>query len=154
MTASPAPRRSEVDEQRAVKQLLTLAGFVLYDTSQGYRKERGGTRMTPGLADLVLFHPRLKRSGFFEVKTIAGAALHNRALLGKGSPKEIARARAQQRFMDLCLEAELVYGFGGIDAAWRMLEVLGLATPEPTSMTGYRLCVARGTLNLHVDAKP
>jgi hypothetical protein len=141
----PEPMRSEAEIQRDVIRLLTLAGFVVYNTSQGYRKEPGGTRMTRGLADLILFHPILKRFGAFEVKTTLGLKLHERGILCQGQPKDILRAQGQQRFGRHCTTCGGVYAIGGMAEAWKLLESLGLAEPEATSITGYRLRVPRET---------
>jgi len=46
--------KPEAKVQKAIKEAFTRAGFDVYDTSQGYRREPGGTRMTPGLSDLII----------------------------------------------------------------------------------------------------
>ena len=40
--------------QRDIVAFLRSIGCAVYVTSQGYRKEPGGTRMTPGLPDLFV----------------------------------------------------------------------------------------------------
>lgn len=140
-----APKRTEAEVQRSVIHLFTLAGFVVYNTSQGFRKDPGGTRMTPGLADLLLYHGRLKRSGAFEVKTPAGLKLHQRGVLGLGQPKDVTRAQAQARFARCVETTGGCYGIGGMDEAWHLLESLGLAELEGPAPLGWRLRVSRET---------
>ena len=36
------------------REVATQLGFAVWDTEQGYRPGRGGSRVTPGLADLIL----------------------------------------------------------------------------------------------------
>ena len=53
-----------------IVEFLRLVGFAVWDTGQGYRRDPGGTRMTPGLADLVVIgHGHML---FVEVKTARG----------------------------------------------------------------------------------
>ncbi len=40
--------------QREIVKFLRGVGCAVYVTSQGYRKEPGGTRMTPGIPDLLV----------------------------------------------------------------------------------------------------
>ena len=65
----------EKEIQKQIVRFLNLRGWWVYSTSQGYRKERGGTRMTPGLSDLLAL--RQTTSGpsilFVEVKRPGGA---------------------------------------------------------------------------------
>lgn len=56
--------------QRAIVEFMRTVGFSVWDTSQGYRKERGGTRMTPGIPDLVICGHG--HTIFVEVKTPKG----------------------------------------------------------------------------------
>lgn len=56
--------------QTAIMRLLTAHGFQVWSTSQGYRKERGGTRVTPGMPDLYAFHRGLAL--WVEVKAPGG----------------------------------------------------------------------------------
>lgn len=55
MPKRPVPLERE--EQAAIVRLLTRAGWWVYSTSQGYRRDPGGTRMTPGLPDLYCLGP-------------------------------------------------------------------------------------------------
>ena len=62
--------KPEARIQRNIRDLLVQVGFHVWDTSQGYRKDPGGTRMTPGLPDLVLSGHN--HTLFVEVKTEKG----------------------------------------------------------------------------------
>ena len=55
----------------AVKRLLAqVTSFLVVDTEQGFRPGRGGTRVTPGLSDLILVgHGRIV---FVEMKSQKG----------------------------------------------------------------------------------
>jgi len=47
--------KPEATVQKHIVELMRdKLGFSVWDTSQGYRKEKGGTRITPGLPDLVI----------------------------------------------------------------------------------------------------
>ena len=55
---------------REIQALLKTLGFAVWSTEQGYRRERGGTRQTPGIPDLyVMGHGR---AFWVEVKTPKG----------------------------------------------------------------------------------
>ena len=43
---------TEAQIQKEIVVFMKTLGFACWETSQGYRKERGGTRMTPGIPDL------------------------------------------------------------------------------------------------------
>ena len=60
----------EKEIQKQIVRFLNLRGWWVYSTSQGYRKERGGTRTTPGLPDL--FAMGYQRSLWIEVKRPGG----------------------------------------------------------------------------------
>src|SRR5512147_2896733 len=64
--------RPEAQIQAAIAKLLTVAGFAVYSTSQGYRAAPGGTRMTPGLPDLYAVHPRRGLAIWIECKAPGG----------------------------------------------------------------------------------
>lgn len=53
------PRRQgpEARISREVQKFLKMIGGEVYSLEQGYRKERGGTRQTPGLPDLFVMFP-------------------------------------------------------------------------------------------------
>jgi len=52
------------------KFLRDVMHFSVYSTEQGYRKDRGGTRQTPGIPDLLCFGKGM--FFFVEVKTPKG----------------------------------------------------------------------------------
>jgi len=60
--------------RREVKELLAMVTqFHVWDTEQGYRRGRGGSRVTPGLADLILIgHGRIV---FVELKRPKGGVV-------------------------------------------------------------------------------
>lgn len=64
------PVHSEKVVSRGVVKLLRLCGFAVWDTGQGYRKDPGGTRITPGLADLIVIGKG--RVVFIELKSSLG----------------------------------------------------------------------------------
>jgi len=45
--------KPEARISKDIRELLTQTGFIVWNTEQGYRKERGGTRMSPGIPDLL-----------------------------------------------------------------------------------------------------
>ena len=65
--------KPEARVSRAVILLLrdTLGGHV-WSTEQGYRKERGGTRTTPGIPDLIVMFPQHGFWTFAELKAGKG----------------------------------------------------------------------------------
>lgn len=137
MASGKTPKVTERVVQQQVKHLFALAGCVVYDTSQGYRQEPGGTRMTPGLADLLVFLPPMATRyrpgdepaivtasavGFFEVKTPDGLKLHQRH-----HARGEKRAQHQALFAKRCVERGIPYAMGGMDEAWAFLAGVGLA---------------------------
>ena len=46
--------KPEARLSRDVRDLLTQAGFAVWSSEQGYRKDRGGTRTSPGIPDLIV----------------------------------------------------------------------------------------------------
>lgn len=153
-----APPIDEATLQRDLKSLFAAAGAAIYDRSQGYRKERGGTRMTPGLADLELHFPRIRRLAMFEVKTEEGLREHARLILlrldqvPESLQRTWKRAKAQEQYRARCRATDTPYGIGGFQAAWALLIGLGLArkagqsyvlTPQGGSAAGDREGAAR-----------
>ena len=61
----------EAEIQREIVAFLKMVGCAVYQTSQGYRRDPGGTRMTPGLPDLLVMHGPGQWT-FAEVKTAKG----------------------------------------------------------------------------------
>ena len=49
--------KPEAQISKDVCEFLRTIGGTVYSTEQGYRKERGGTRMTPGIPDLFVAFP-------------------------------------------------------------------------------------------------
>ena len=47
--------KPEEKVSRAVQNLIAVVGGMVWNTEQGYRKERGGSRCTPGLPDMLVF---------------------------------------------------------------------------------------------------
>jgi hypothetical protein len=60
----------EAQIQMEIVRFLRTVGCSVYDTSQGYRKERGGTRTSAGIPDLIVIHPSAWT--FAELKTPKG----------------------------------------------------------------------------------
>jgi hypothetical protein len=46
--------RTEAQVSKGIVEFLRTVGFAVYSVEQGYRKERGGTRQTPGIPDLIV----------------------------------------------------------------------------------------------------
>jgi len=82
---------------REVQRFLRMMGASVYTTEQGYRKERGGTRTTAGIPDLMVFFGGCYT--FAELKTAKG----------KLTP-------AQEGFRDECRTAEIPW------TLWRSVE--------------------------------
>ena len=104
MTRAGRPRepRETVVERDGIL-LLTIAGFTVYRTSQGFRAEPGGTRMTPGLPDVLAF--RQGKLLFWEAKTAAGLADYRKWSTHTGTVpasavKRWKRAQAQHLFRE------------------------------------------------------
>ena len=47
-----SPREAQIS--REIQDFLKMLGFWVWSTEQGFRKERGGTRQTPGIPDLIV----------------------------------------------------------------------------------------------------
>lgn len=131
---APKPREAALELQ--VSALFTAAGGAVYKCSQGYRKERGGTRMTPGLADLEIFFPAIGRLAKFEVKTTEGLRDHERLIeltlneIPKSKARDWQRAHAQASYRRRCEATATPYGIGGMHEARELLLRLGLARQE------------------------
>ena len=52
---------TEAQIQREIIKFLRSIGGAVWHTSQGFRRDPGGTRMTPGLPDLVVMFPEAWR---------------------------------------------------------------------------------------------
>ena len=61
---------NEEQISRRIVEFLRMFGGSVYSLEQGYRRERGGTRQTPGTADLQVFFPGVFT--FAEIKAPKG----------------------------------------------------------------------------------
>lgn len=117
---------SEGVVQQQVKAYLAAQGCVVYDTSQGYRKDPGGTRMTPGIPDLIVWLPN-NLSGWVEVKSHDGMLLYDRMLkspLTVANRSDWMRVQAQERFAQLCHRAGVPHTRGGLAEVTIWMEVV------------------------------
>lgn len=147
-----APKLSESATEAAVVRLLTSAGCDVYRVSGAFGNQRGGTRITPGLADCTVFFPvgctqkgvwELNALpgweiathvglGYFETKTPTGMKEHQRlAPLDRPPTPSQFRAwkkvHAQALFAQRCRDRAIPYAMGGMDEAWAFLASVGLA---------------------------
>lgn len=103
---------TEAAIQRDIVKFLRSVGCAVYVTSQGYRKDPGGTRMTPGLPDLLVIEGPQSWT-WAEVKTEKG----------KLSP-------AQQQFADIALAADIPWAlWRSVDDAWNWAVEVGIVVP-------------------------
>lgn len=72
--------KPEAVVSRDVQALLKTLGFAVWSTEQGFRKERGGTRQTPGLPDLIAINTDLIL--FIELKAGKNTASSAQLLFG------------------------------------------------------------------------
>lgn len=126
-SATRSRRVSEREVEKRVIATLVAYGCVVYRLSQGFRSERGGTRQTPGLADLWWFCPRYRAAGWFEVKALAGQREHERLAgaphpAADKSPRAWRKVQGQVRFKQLCADTRTAYGIGGVDEARALME--------------------------------
>lgn len=134
--ARATPKRKETEVQRSIVRLLTGLGWVVYSTSQGYRKEAGGTRMTPGIPDLWCFHPQRKLTLWVEVKPGHEARRLAKLLarpaheIPASSARDVRRAVSQQRFGVLCTETDQPYAYGEEADVVAVLRTLGFQFPK------------------------
>lgn len=125
---------TESEEQKAIVGLLTATGWQVYSLSQGYRKEKGGTRMSPGIADLFAFHPAKKLTLWVEVKPekekVRLEKLRTRKTpIPKSLVNDWKRAHAQHRFGQLCHQTGHPYAYGGMRDVADVLRSLGFGLP-------------------------
>ena len=98
--------------QREIVAFLRQIGCSVWDTSQGYRRDPGGTRMTPGLPDLYVIEGPQSWT-WVEVK----------GEKGKLSP-------AQQVFADECRKADIPWElWRSVDDAWKWAVEVGIVVP-------------------------
>lgn len=119
----------EKREQAAVVRLFRAAGFVVGSTSQ-----TRASRQMIGLPDLVLWHERLGRAGWFEVKRykLAGYLPTDRATW---RPEPLSPAQAEVR--RLARACNQIHGWGGLAEAEALLVDLGLMRPEKLTAMGF-----------------
>lgn len=98
------PQAPEKRAQLLSKRLYGAAGCVVFDTSQPFR-----AAITPGVPDLLVFHPARGAFWFHEVKA------------GKG-----ALSPDQRRFQMLCGDCHIAHVVGDETAARHHLEAMGL----------------------------
>ena len=68
-----AKARGEAAVSLEIREFLKTIGCAVYSTEQGYRHDRGGTRQTPGIPDLLVFGIGPELPFFFvEVKAPGG----------------------------------------------------------------------------------
>jgi hypothetical protein len=133
------PTESEL--QRQIIRLFVCVGFLVYSTSQGFRKEAGGTRTSAGIPDLILFKHSIKFHGYFEVKTEAGLREYRRLLqmdeakVPASARRSYRRYQCQETFRQLCLATGVPHRIGGLEEARALLVTLGLAEDGPTGFT-------------------
>lgn len=110
---------------------LRSLGWEVYKLSQGYRRERGGTRMTEGIPDLYAIHRPKELTLWMEVKPPEEAARHQRLLarprhqIPKSAVATYRRATAQAVFGRLMREVGHPYVYGGLGELLTELRRLG-----------------------------
>lgn len=121
---------SEDRHQRQMVALLSSLGWRVYTLSQGYRKEKGGTRMSPGIPDLYALHPSKQLTLWVEVKppkeaTRLAKLLTRTGLIPKSLINDLKRARAQAQFRHLCEATGQPYCYGTLPELLACLRALG-----------------------------
>ncbi len=140
MGGSVPPVRGMTEEgriERDIRSLLGSLGWTVYKLSQGYRKARGGTRMTPGIPDLWAFHTAKQLTLWVEVKPpkemVRLEKLRTRKPpIPKSYHNDWKRAHAQHRFGELCRQTGHPYAYGGIPEVLTELRRLGFALAHPS----------------------
>ena len=105
-----------------IVKFFTQIGCAVQTTSQGYRKEKGGTRMSPGIPDLIVWLPSGKQ-GWFEVKTDDGLALWAKLVdkpehaVAKSQRDNWKRIQGQAAFARRCIDGGIPYGRGTLTDA-------------------------------------
>lgn len=118
--------------EKAGIDLLQRLGWTTYKLSQGYRKERGGTRQSAGLPDVWAFHPVKQLTLWWEVKPAKEMARLEKLRTRKPPiPKSLVndwkRAHAQHRFGQLCRQTQHPYAYGTVADLMDELRRLGFA---------------------------
>jgi hypothetical protein len=103
--------KPEAIVERDIVNFFRQIGCAVYKLSQGYRKERGGTRQTPGLGDLYVMHPDIPGGSLW---------VECKAERGKPSPAQLA-------FADECVACGVSYLLAkSVDEAWEYAVAIGL----------------------------
>lgn len=106
----------EKSVQKAIVTLFRACRGFVYSTSQGYRRDPGGTRMTPGLSDLVVLFPTIW----------ASEAKRRRVLFWEVKRPGAQRTAEQVLFGERCLLSGVFYGWGDLEAAKTLMREWGL----------------------------
>lgn len=110
-----------------IVKFFTLVGCTIYSTSQGYRKQKGGTRTSAGIPDLIVWLPSGKQ-GWFEVKTEDGMKLWDKLVgkpeyqVAKSSLEDWRRIQGQARFAERCMAGGVPYARGRLTEAHQWAE--------------------------------
>jgi len=118
--------------QRDGVNLLKTLGWTVYTLSQGYRKAKGGTRMTPGLPDVWAFHGPKRLSLWWEVKPEAEKSRLEKLRTRPGPiPRSLVndwkRAHAQWQFGQSCRAVGHPYAYGTVADLLTELRRLGFS---------------------------
>ena len=60
--------KGEAKVSLEIRKFLQMFGCSVYSTEQGYRREKGGTRQTPGIPDLLVFNAAKSKVPFFFIE--------------------------------------------------------------------------------------
>lgn len=60
--------KGEAKVSLEIREFLALIQCVVYSTEQGYRRDKGGTRQTPGIPDLLVFNATGSNVPFFFIE--------------------------------------------------------------------------------------
>ena len=137
---SKPPVRPEDVEQASGVRLLKLCGFAVGVTSQGYRKERGGTRITPGIPDVLAMHPNAPGGIiFWEAKREGGAVRPSQLAFAETAARcGVTVIRGTYADLELALHT-LGFMAGGLVVARHRA-----AWPDPVRMAPWPLPVSGG----------
>ena len=106
--------KPEAVVSRDVQALLKQLGFAVWSTEQGYRAERGGTRQTPGIPDLIAINTDLIL--FIELKAGKNAASSAQLLFGSS----VVRAGGHYRVIRSSVECfDWLVELGVVEEVWQ-----------------------------------
>ena len=129
-------KQTEADVQRDIVRLLVSTGWTVYSLSQGYRKEKGGTRQTPGIPDLYAFHQAKQLTLWVEVKPEHEGRRLARLLakpaheITPSQVKDYKRAVVQDVFRRRCEHVGQPYAYGTVADVLDVLITLGFPFPK------------------------